>query len=100
MVNGYPVVAVSIGNEQFIGLRKNPHVCRTIEILCVGIPFALITVAHLHDEFAVLRELQQLVITDLLQSGRLQRAAVIAVDPDVTLTIDVDSRPLRSRNER
>jgi len=63
------MVAVAVGNEQFVGLAMHPHVRRLLEILRVGIAFARRAAADLHDEFAVLREFDDLVIAHRLEAG-------------------------------
>src|SRR5579872_5100145 len=50
------VIAVAVGHEQFVRRWIDPRIRGPVEILRVGVARALIAVAHLHDELAVLRE--------------------------------------------
>ena len=68
------VIAVTVGHEQFVGLRMHPHVRRPVHIPRVGVALALIAAADLHDELAVLRELQELVIRNRLEPGQLSHS--------------------------
>jgi hypothetical protein len=51
------VIAVAVGHEQFVGRLMDPRIGRAMHIRCVGIALALIAVANLHDEPAILCEL-------------------------------------------
>ena len=80
------VIAVAVGDEQLVGRRMHPDVRGAVHVLRVGVALALVAVADLHDELAVLRELQQLVVGDRLQ----RRAAplvgqLLPPDPDEAL---------------
>ena len=67
----------------------------------VGVALALIAVADLHHEFAVGRELQDLVVPDRLHPRLAIGRTIDAADPHETLGIDVDAvlalRPLVAR---
>ena len=47
--------------------REHLDIGRAMDVGRVGVPLALVAVADLHDELAVLRELQDLIVGDRLQ---------------------------------
>ena len=87
--HGNTLVEITIGDIRFVGLRIDPDLGRPPEILEVVAPGILAEVAHLHQEFSVLGELQDLGVL-----------GAVAADPDVALIVDVDAvigfRPLVS----
>ena len=85
------MVAVAVGNEQFIGFAMHPHVGGLLQVERIGVAFARRGFADLHDEFAVLRELEQLIVAHRLQAGQRARGAVVAAYPYKTFVIDVDA---------
>ncbi len=82
------MIAVTVGHEQFVGLRIDLHIGGTMQIRGIGIALALIAVADLHDELAVLREFQQLVVGDRPQPRQAICRAGIAAQPDEALVVD------------
>ncbi len=74
---------------------------RAVQVRGVGVALALVALADLQHELAVLRELQELVVGDRLKPGRPLRRAVVAADPDEALVVDMDAvlalRPLVAR---
>src|SRR5207302_885831 len=85
------VISVTVGHEQFVGLRIDPFIRRPMQILRVGIALTLIAMANLHDELAVLRKLQELVIGNRLESWQAIGGARISADPDEALVVDMDA---------
>ena len=57
----------------------------------VGVAFALVALADLHDELAVERELQKRVVGDRLEAGEAGGRTIVAADPDEALVVDVDA---------
>ena len=107
----HAMVAVAVGDIQFIGLGIDKSLGGQPQILEVVAAFALARLADLHQEFSVLRELQDHIVVIGLESasaaasasccrlfiGAVYRApatrratAIIAADPDVALVIDGD----------
>ena len=75
----------------------HPGVRRTVQVLRIPVAFALVGVSDLHDELAVLRKLQQLVVRDpRLPPGR----TAVSTDPHVALVVDMNAmlpaRPLEA----
>ncbi|TMG76439.1 MAG: alpha/beta hydrolase, partial [Betaproteobacteria bacterium] len=89
--HGHAMIAVAIGDKQFVGTGKHPHIRRLVQVLRVGVALALRAAADLHHEPAVLREFQQLVVPDGLQPGELSPGAIVAAQPDVALVVDMDA---------
>jgi hypothetical protein len=89
--HGDTVIAVTVGNEQLVGPRIHPQVRCSVQILCVSIPLALVTLTDLHDEFAVLRELQDLIICNALEPGQAIRGTVVSADPYEALVVEMDA---------
>ena len=98
----HAMVAVAIGDVKFIGPCRQTS-WRGLEIFDVVAAFALAGLADLHQEFSVLRELQDHVVVEwpaaglrLIQGGGLRwrrdcGPAAIAADPDVAFVVDGDS---------
>src|SRR5215469_3228289 len=61
-----------------------------MQVLCVGVALALIAVPNLHDELAVLRELQKLVVGDWFEIRQPIGGAVVPADPNKALVVYVD----------
>src|SRR5579864_509610 len=85
------VIAVTIGHEQFVSWRIKPFIRRPVQIRRVGVALALIAVANLHDELAVLRELQELVVGHRLEPSQAVGGAIISTDPYEPLGVDMDA---------
>ena len=85
------VIAVAVGHEQLVGARMHPHIGGAMQVRGVGVALALVALADLHDELAVLRELQELIVGDRLEAGQAVGRAVVAADPDEALVVDVDA---------
>src|SRR4030095_12448976 len=68
-----------------------PYVRRTVPILRVAVALALDAAADLHHQLTVLRELQQLVIRNRLEAGRLHPGAIVSAQPHEALVVDVDA---------
>jgi hypothetical protein len=92
------VVAVTVGDEQFVGRLVHPDVGGPVQVGRVVVALALVALADLHDELAVLRELQELIVGDRLEVLDAVGRAVVAAEPDEALVVDVDAvfalRPL------
>ena len=86
----HAVIAVTVGHEQLVGLRMHPHVRRPVDILCVSIALALVAVADLHDELAVLRELQHLVIGHRLEPRQSVGGTIVPAHPHEALVVEMD----------
>src|SRR6266446_30670 len=82
---------VAVGYEQLVGRRIDLLVGRTMKVRRVGIAFALVAVANLHDELAVLGELQQLVIGHRLETLEVVAGAIVAAEPHEALIVDIDA---------
>src|SRR6266550_3260326 len=96
-------VAIPVGDVQFIRLRIDEHFRRPFQVFSIVAAFALERMADLHQEFSVLRELQDLIVRigarltrfrhvagpSILQFG-IHRAAVSA-NPNVPFIIDRNS---------
>src|ERR1700739_4561126 len=67
--NDYSMIAVAIGNVKLICILVDKHLCGTFEVLKVVAPFALARMADLHQEFSVLRELQDHVVIEWPTAG-------------------------------
>src|SRR6516165_2856045 len=85
------MVAIAVGDIELVALRVYPHVCRPVQVCGVGIALALVAVADLHDELAVLRELQELIVGDRLQARQAVGRAAVAADPDEALVVDMNA---------
>ena len=103
------MVAVAVGDVQLVGLLVDEGLGRQPQIRDVVAALARSRLADLHQEFAVLRELQHHVVVERLRAGRLALvlltvlsggrrrrapraggdAAAVAADPHVA----ADSRP-------
>src|SRR5262245_22260585 len=75
-----PSVAVAVGDEQFVGWRMYERVGGLPHVLSVLVALALAFAANLHNEFSVLRELDEVMI-----------GWTIATEPYEPLRISVDS---------
>src|SRR5262245_9591409 len=73
-------VQIAVGYVGFVGFRINKNLGHSTEVLKVIAAPVLACVAILREEFAILRELQDLSIVCSVSS-----------DPDVTLMIDSNS---------
>ncbi len=89
--HGDTVVAVAVGHEQLVGRRMDLLIRRPVEVHRVGVALVPVAAADLHDERAVLRELQQLVVVDRLDPGHAVGRTVVAAQPDEALVIDVET---------
>ena len=85
------MIAVAISYEQFVRRRMDPLICRPVQIRRVGITLALVAATDLHDELAVLRKLQQLVIGDRPHSGQAIRRTIDSAQPDEALVINMEA---------
>ena len=85
------MIAVAVGHEQFVGLRMDPHIRRPVQIPRVGIALALIAAADLHDELAVLREFQELVIRNRLEARQAVGGTVVSAEPHEAFVVDMDA---------
>jgi len=73
--HGHAVVAVAVGDEQFIRLAA---------------------VTNLHYELSGLRELQQLVTPNRIEAGQVSRGTIASADPHEAFVVDKNSvLPLR-----
>jgi hypothetical protein len=72
------MIAVTVGHERFVGLLMHPYIRRAVHVLGVGIALALVAAADLQHELAVLGELQQLVIGNQLEAGKLKAWAIVS----------------------
>ena len=89
--DGDAMIAVTVGHEQFVRRRMDPDVRGPMQIRRVGIALALVAVTDLHDELAVLRELQKLVVGNGLESGQAIRGTRVSAEPDEALVVDMDA---------
>ena len=84
-------VAVSVGNEELVRLCIHEGVGGLIQVLRIGVAFALSGLADLHHELSVLCELQDLMIL-----------GSVAANPDELFVIDVNamlrSGPVEARS--
>jgi hypothetical protein len=62
-----------------------------VQILGVGVAFALVAMADLHHELAVLREFQELVVRNRLESGQAITRTIVSAKLYETLVIDVNT---------
>jgi hypothetical protein len=85
------VIAVTVGDKQLIRLLAEPHIRSTVNILRVRISLALVAVPDLHDEFAVLGELQQLIVGNRFEARQTIRWTIVSADPNEAFGIDMDS---------
>ena len=76
----HALVAVTVGDEQLVGLAVDHHVGRTAEMLGVVRPGRRAGLADPHDELAVARELED------VPAGR-----DVVADPDEIVVVDVDA---------
>ncbi len=97
VVHDHTMVAVTIGDKDFVGRLVDKCLSRQSEVLHVVAAFALVRMTDLHQERAVLRELQDHVIVEAASSGHLRlvggplRAPAVAANPHVALIVDGDS---------
>src|SRR5688572_12308766 len=75
-----PAIAVAVGDEELVRRRVYEGICRLIEVLRIGVAAASSGTADLHDERAVLGELQDLMVV-----------GAVATDPHEASWIDVDA---------
>src|SRR5437016_8743831 len=92
----HAVIAVAVRDDQFIGLLVDEQLGRTLYILGVVAALALAGLADLHQEFAVLSELQNHVVVVVtacrrLPGWRTRRGASIPADPNIPFVVDCDS---------
>src|SRR5438552_815399 len=85
------MIAVSIRDEEFVSLRIYPLVGRPVEILRIRVTLALIALPDLQHQFSVLRELQQLIVRNRLESRQPVCRARVPAEPHEPLVVDVDS---------
>src|SRR6516165_5306941 len=85
------MVAIAVGDIELVALRVYPHVCRPVQVCGVGIALALVAVADLHDELAVLGELQELIVGYRLEARQAVGRAAVAADPDEALVVDMNA---------
>jgi hypothetical protein len=78
------MIAIAIRDEQFIRLRMNPHIGGPVKILRIGVAFALIALSDLHDELAVLRQFQKLIVGNGLHAGQSIRRTRISTKPHIS----------------
>src|SRR6185295_16349687 len=64
------MIAVTVGYKKLIGRRMLPGIRRAVEIGGIGVTLALIALADLHHDGAVLAELQELIVGHRLQSRK------------------------------
>src|SRR5262249_59744576 len=87
------MVAIAVRDIELGALRIHHHVRRPSELRAAAAAFGLAGAADLHQELALRRELEDLVVL-----------LAVAGDPDIALRIDVDAvlalRPLRLRVAR
>ena len=62
-----------------------------MQIARVSITLTLVAVTDLHDELAVLSELEQLVIGNRLEPGQTIGGAIISANPYEALVVDMDA---------
>ena len=79
------VVEVAVGHEQLVGFLVEEQARGTADVLGVVAPLVLSRVADLHQELAVARELQDLVL--FLRASR-QPHVVLVVDEDAVLGLE------------
>src|SRR5262245_51789041 len=79
--NCHAMIAITIGDKQFIQRREYKHVRRPVYVAGVDVALALVAVADLHHELAILRELQDLIVCDGLESRQSVRRAVVSAEP-------------------
>ena len=58
------MIAVAVGDVQFVGLRIDKRLGRQPQIRDIVAAFALLRLADLHQEFSVLGELQDHVVVE------------------------------------
>jgi hypothetical protein len=85
------VIAVAVRHEQLVGRRIDLEVSGAVHVLGVGVALALIAVADLHDELAVLGELQQLVVGHRLEILEVVAGTIIAAEPHEALVVDINA---------
>src|SRR5882672_7816667 len=96
-------VAVTIGDIQFICFWVDEHFRRTLEVLGIVAALALERMPDLHQEFSVLRELQDLIVRigarltrfrHVAGPGILQfgiHGAAVSANPNVPFEVDCNS---------
>src|SRR5260370_29560362 len=92
----HPVIAVAVRDDQFIGLLVDEQLGRTLDILGVVAALALAGLTDLHQEFPVLRKLQNHVVVVVtacrrLPAWRTRRWTAVPADPDVAFVVNCDS---------
>ena len=97
------LVAVPVGDVQFVGLRIDEHLRRPFQVFDVVAAFALERMPDLHQEFSVLRELQNLIVGEGARLACFGRGAgpgllhlgihgaAVPANPDIALVVDGNS---------
>src|SRR3954468_7670171 len=86
-----PLGWLAVRHEHLVSRLMHPDVGGAMHIGGVGVAPALVALADLQDELAVLVELQKLVVRDRLEPRQLEAGAIVASDPDEALIVDVDA---------
>src|SRR6266705_122918 len=82
------------GSDESVRLRANgvPGLTScSMNVSGVGIALALIALADLQHELAVLRKFQELIVGNRLEPGKIAGRAVVAANPDEALVVDMDA---------
>src|SRR5207302_3632051 len=97
VIDDYSVIAVTVGDIQFIGSFVDEQFRGALQVFGVIAALALARMADLHEEFAALCEFQDHVVVVAIGI----RAAAVAANPDVAFVIDgnpmVRIRPIITR---
>src|SRR5207248_10490545 len=68
-----------------------PSIRRAMDVSGVGIALALIALADLQHELAVLRKFQELIVGNRLEPWKIAGRTVVATNPDKALVVDMDA---------
>ncbi len=83
------LIPVAVRNVKLVGRVVHEQVCRLVNVYRVDVAAACPTLADLHDELAVVGELQNHVVGATVRSHA--RPAAVAADPYESLPIDPDA---------
>ncbi len=87
VVDDHAVIAISVGNIEFVGSVIDEQFRRAFQIASVIAAFAFVGMTDLHQELAVLREFQNLVVV----KARVVLTLAVSADPNISLVVYGDA---------
>jgi hypothetical protein len=87
VIDDHAVIAVSVGNIELVGSFIDEQFRRALQIARVIAAFAFVGMTDLHQELAVLREFQNLIVV----KARAVLALAVSADPNIALVVHGDA---------